>query len=220
MESYKKRDAAGTIASLSPSLARGEILRSVEVAEELRRESGGLQFIFIDGADFGGGKERVDFETPGAQGFAGEIRERAAVDCAERLPPVGSEGDDGVRDRGRFGLRSEELEQRRRNEGKVDGEDQIQIRVRGMEGGVDSGEWSATAEDVGHGGSERRESRRISDDADVGSDGAGGGENALEQGASVEGDEGLVGAHACALSAGKDEGGEWMVRGHFVDHTL
>src|SRR5579872_4991075 len=100
MESYKKRDAAGTIASLSPSLARGEILRSVEVAEELRRESGGLKFIFIDGA-----------------GFGGEIRERAAVDCAERLPPVGSEGDDGVRDRGRFGLRSEELEQRRRNEG-------------------------------------------------------------------------------------------------------
>lgn len=219
-EWYKKRDPVRTIASLSPLFARGEILRRVEVAEELRRESGGLKFIFVDGANLGGGKERVDFVTAGAQGFVGEIRERAAIDGAERLPSLRRMGDDGIRDRGRFGLCSQELEQRRRNEGQVDGENQIQIRERGSEGGVDSGERSASGEDVGHGGCERREFRRISDDGDVGGDGACGVEDALEQGASVEGDEGLVGAHARALAAGKNEGGEWMLHGHFVDHTL
>lgn len=201
-------------------MGRGEILRGVEVAEELRGESCGLEFIIDDGANLSCGEERVDFVATGVQSFFGESGELAAIDCTEGLPSVGSVGDDCSGSGSCFCLARKKLEQGGRNEGEVHGEDHVQVGVGGAEGGMDSGEWSAAEEFIGDGRGERGEFGSVAHDMDVGSDRACAVEDALEQGSAVEGDEGFVGAHARALAAGEDEGGEGMVRTHGADHTL
>jgi len=77
---------------------------------------------------------------------------------------------------------------------------------------VDSSEGAAVGEDVFDGGGEGGEFGAIADDAYFRSDRACEVEGADEKGASVEREEGFVGAHARAFAAGEDEGGE--VGGH------
>lgn len=79
---------------------------------------------------------------------------------------------------------------------------------------MNSGQRSAAGEDVGDDRGEGGEFGWITDDVDIGSNGACGAKDSLQQGASVEGDEGFVGTHARALAAGEDEGGHWAAGRH------
>jgi len=198
----------GEISSLNESFACfGHVFRGVQVAEGLGGESGGVQVLFGDELSAGFVEEGVDFIAGGAEGLLGGIGERAAVEGAEGLQAIAcARNSDACR--GIFGSRDQVLQQRGRDERDVDGEDEVEVVIGGTEGGVDAGERAASGEKVFDDGGGRGVFLLVADDVDVGSYGAGEIEGAGEQGASVERDEGFVGAHAGALASGEDEGGE------------
>ena len=117
----------------------------------------------------------------------------------------GGDGDDGV---GGMGFGDQVWQKTFVDEGEIHGEHEVVIGNRCGQRGMDSAEGAAAGIDVGDDRGEGGELFGFADNFHVGSDGAGEIEGAGEQGAPSGFEEGLIGAHAGAFSAGQDEGGD------------
>ena len=145
----------------------GQVLRCIEILKEIRRESRGTQFFFVNPLGSRRLEQRVDLVAALAQGLLRNVGELAPVDGAQRLPSVsGSRNGDGGS--GRIsGTLNEEVQQTNRNKREIDGEYQVEVELRTPQRSVNSAERSAAGEDIFDHRSERREFRGISDDAGV-----------------------------------------------------
>ena len=192
----------------------------VQIAEYIRRKSGGVKLSFIDYSCAIGIEQCIDLVSAGAKRILSQWCKFASVDSAQRLPSLACAGDRDDRVRRGVRLFQNELEKFTRHEWQVHREDQVQLVLRGTQGRMDAAERSAVLEEIFDDRTVGRKSCRRPHDCHCRGNGSGRFEHSVKERAPVELDEGLISSHARALSASENESGGVACGKHAIDDSV